>query len=189
MSEQLRSSFKLRHVWCRLRPSNRSHTTHLRWGLQRTEPITHCLPLLADKSYCTIDDSAILLQLSVGSCAVALAIPVSGDRWARHLLRSYGGSSSYPAGNKPVDIQSTTHKIKVRFIVKQQTLHIHQNRPSKKKVADKTKRKRKEALFFGLTLPYKQTSYGTAKVHTLNLLECSEFNSCLFCLDCFTRFP
>lgn len=130
MTEQLRSSFKLRHVWCRLRPSNRSHTRHL----QRTAPITHCLPLLADKSYCTIDDSANLLQLSVGSCAVALVIPAPGARWARHLLRSYGcwdgGSSSYPAGNKPVDIQSTTHKIKVRFIVKQQTLHIHQNRPS-----------------------------------------------------------
>lgn len=67
--------------------------------------------------------------------------------------------------------------------------HTSKQAVIKEKVADKTKRKRKEALFFGLTLPYKQTSYGTAKVHTLNLLECSEFNSCLFCLDCFTRFP
>jgi len=58
--------------------------------------------------------------------------------------------------------------------------YIKTGRHKTKKVADKNKRKkkgkRKEALFFGLTLPYKQTSYGTAKVHTLNLLECSEFN-------------
>lgn len=64
--------------------------------------------------------------------------------------------------------------------------HTSKQAVIKQKVADKNKRKgkRKEALFFGLTLPYKQTSYGTAKVHTLNLLECSEFNGlrgfCLF---------
>lgn len=57
--------------------------------------------------------------------------------------------------------------------------HTSKQAVIKEKVADRTKRKRKEALLVGLTLPYKQTSYGTAKVHTLNLLECSEFNSVL----------
>lgn len=57
--------------------------------------------------------------------------------------------------------------------------HTSKEAVIKQKVADKQRGKRKEALFFGLTLPYKQTSYGTAKVHTLNLLECSEFNGLL----------
>lgn len=57
--------------------------------------------------------------------------------------------------------------------------HTSKEAVIKQKVVDEQRGKRKEALFFGLTLPYKQTSYGTAKVHTLNLLECSEFNGLL----------
>lgn len=54
-------------------------------------------------------------------------------------------------------------KIKVRFIVKQQTLHIHQTGRLKRKGV-----RNKQELW-----PNLQTnSYGTAKVHTLNLLEC-----------------
>lgn len=59
---------------------------------------------------------------------------------------------------------STTHKIKVRFIVKQQTLHIHQT--------GRRKSKRDEQRGALAKPPYKQTSYGTANVHTLNSLEC-----------------
>lgn len=57
--------------------------------------------------------------------------------------------------------------------------HTSKQAVIKQNVADKEKKKEQketEALLFGLTLPYKQTSYGTAKVHTLNLLECSEFS-------------
>lgn len=44
------------------------------------------------------------------------------------------------------DTGSTTHKIKVRFIVKQQTSHVHQNRPSpnEKSPTNKKNHKRKE---------------------------------------------
>lgn len=51
-------------------------------------------------------------------CHMSLAPPTQRE--------SEGGR----AGKKQAEIQSTTHKIKVRFIVKQQTSHIHQNRPS-----------------------------------------------------------
>lgn len=54
---------------------------------------------------------------------------------------------------KNIDI---THKIKVKFIVEQQTPHIQQTGQGKTNNADKTKSKEtKTPFFFGLALPYK----------------------------------
>lgn len=70
-----------------------------------------------------------------------------------------GGGGTGHIGSK----QKVQLKIKVRFIVKQQTLHIHQTGRLKRKGV-----RNKQEL-----RPNLQTnSYGTAKVHTLNLLEC-----------------
>lgn len=139
------------------------------WSLHPT--VTHCVHLVADKGYST---PSKLLHIDFSTrrsmCRLSCYVSPGRKQTSSHL--------KYNSQNKsPVYCQTTNFA------------HTSKQAVVKEKVADKTKRKRKEALFFGLTLPYKQTSYGTAKVHTLNLLECSEFNSCLFCLDCFTLFP
>lgn len=93
-----------------------------------------------------------------------------------------GRDTKYNSQNKsPVYCQTTNfaHTSK-QAVIKQKVADKNKTKRKKQK-----KGKRKEALFFGLTLPYKQTSYGTAKVHTLNLLECSEFNGLRGCLSCF----
>lgn len=69
-----------------------------------------------------------------------------------------------------------------------QTNFAHTSKQAVIKQKSLTKTKETEAVLFGLTPPYKQTSYGTAKVHTLNLLECSEFNGVLHFLFCFYTF-
>lgn len=153
MTEHLRSSYKLRHVWCRLRPSSRSHTKHLRFRPSTNSTITHCLHLLADKSYCTIDASVNLLYLPVGSCAVPLA---PGNQWAasssdptnagmaRARLTRYrkqtSSHSKYNSQNKsPVYCQTTNfaHTSK-QAVIKEKSL---------------TKQRGKEKRLFSLALP------------------------------------
>ena len=101
-------------------------------------------------------------------------VPSPFDRPSREQRSSR--DTKYNSQNKsPVYCQTTNFAHTSKQAVKK----------TKSRWQKQNKGKRKEALFFGLTLPYKQTSYGTAKVHTLNLLECSEFNGLRGCLSCF----
>lgn len=80
-----------------------------------------------------------------------------------HLLWSRNEQQIYVILKKHK--RGVTHKIKVKFIVEQQTPHIQQTGQGKTNNVDKTKSKNPKLLFFGLALPYKNY-YGTTKVHT-----------------------
>lgn len=62
--------------------------------------------------------------------------------------------------------RGVTHKIKVKFIVEQQTPHIQQTGQGKTNNVDKTKSKETKTPFLWPCPPIQKLVYGTTKVHT-----------------------